>query len=85
MSDVIKDIDLVLNNKEDEKIKNLSEALKDYLKSRELSAKKTKDLVSVMMVIFCILDVSEEELLEFISRLNIITLKLSLEEQEIKH
>ena len=89
MSDINKDIDLILNNKEDIRIKKLNKALKKYLKSRKLSAKKTQDLVSMMIVIFCLLDVSDEELSEFISRLNIIQLKRSglmdFKEQEIKH
>lgn len=58
----------------DEEIAQLSKALKKYIKSRNLDVHDAKEQVDLLLIIFSILEIPEEELLEFISRLNVLKL-----------
>lgn len=70
------DLESIINEEnQDEILVKLNVALKDYMKDRKLDAHNTKDQVDLILVIFSILDISEDEMMEFVSRLNLLQLK----------
>ena len=72
---ISEDLDRILANMPmDEEFERFSNALKKYIKSRNLDVHDVKDQVDLLLVIFSILEIPEEELLEFISRLNVMKL-----------
>lgn len=74
---ISEDLDRILSDMPmDEEIEMFSKALKKYIKSRNLDVHDVKDQVDLLLVIFSILEIPEEELLEFISRLNVMKLTL---------
>lgn len=74
---ISEDLDRILANiPMDEEFEMFSNALKKYIKSRNLDVHDVKDQVDLLLVIFSILEIPEEELLEFISRLNVMKLTL---------
>ena len=74
---ISEDLDRILANMPmDEEFERFSNALKKYIKSRNLDVHDVKDQVDLLLVIFSILEIPEEELLEFISRLNVMKLTL---------
>lgn len=74
---ISEDLDRILSDMPmDEEIAQFSKALKKYIKSRNLDVHDVKDQVDLLLVIFSILEIPEEELLEFISRLNVMKLTL---------
>lgn len=74
---ISEDLDRILSDiPMDEEFEMFSKALKKYIKSRNLDVHDVKDQVDLLLVIFSILEIPEEELLEFISRLNVMKLTL---------
>ena len=74
---ISEDLDRILSDiPMDEEFERFSVALKKYIKSRNLDVHDVKDQVDLLLVIFSILEIPEEELLEFISRLNVMKLTL---------
>lgn len=70
------DVEQIINgNIQDKELKELKEALKNYIKARGLDKHDSKDQVDLTLVIFSMLDVPEEEFMEYISRLNVLKLK----------
>lgn len=70
------DLESIINEEiQDEILVKLNVALKDYMKDRKLDAHNTKDQVDLILVIFSMLDISEDEMMEFVSRLNLLQLK----------
>lgn len=75
---ISEDLDKILANMPiDEEFERFSNALKKYIKSRNLDVHDVKDQVDLLLVIFSILEITEEELLEFITRLNIMKLTVT--------
>lgn len=70
------DLESIINEEiQDEILVKLNVALKDYMKDRKLDAHNTKDQLDLILVIFSMLDISEDEMMEFVSRLNLLQLK----------
>lgn len=75
-NNVYKDLERIIDGDPlDFKLGKLKLAIKSYTNSRELNVHDSKDQVSLLFVIFGLLDIPEEEIMEFVSRLNIIKLK----------
>lgn len=70
------DVEQIINgNIQDKELKELNTALKNYVKARGFDKHDSKDQVDLTLVIFSMLDVTEEEFTEYISRLNVLQLK----------
>lgn len=71
------DLESIINEEnQDEILVKLNVALKDYMKDRKLDAHNTKDQVDLILVIFSMLDIRQDEMMEFVSRLNVLQLKM---------
>jgi len=70
------DVEQIINgNIQDKELKELNVALKNYIKARGFDKHDSKDQVDLTLVIFSMLDVTEEEFTEYISRLNVLQLQ----------
>lgn len=84
-----RDLDRILKNKKlDKELSQMKVAIEKYMESRKLEKLNSKHQVNLLIIIFAILDISEEGFTELINRLNIVALqnmKMSDKDSSIVH
>lgn len=79
------DLESVIEGKfTDEKLRRLVDSLKKYVESRGLDEHSPKDLVSLNLILSAILNLTEQEFLQFVSRLNMIAIRKMARDKKLQ-
>jgi hypothetical protein len=79
------DLESVIERKfTDEKLRRLVDSLKKYVESRGLDEHSPKDLVSLNLILSAILNLTEQEFLDFVSRLNMVAIRKMARDKKLQ-
>jgi hypothetical protein len=79
------DLESVIEGKfTDEKLRRLVDSLKKYVESRGLDEHSPKDLVSLNLILSAILNLTEQEFLQFVSRLNMVAIRKMARDKKLQ-
>jgi hypothetical protein len=79
------DLESVIEGKfTDEKLRRLVDSLKKYVESRGLDEHSPKDLVSLNLILSAILNLTEQEFLDFVSRLNMVAIRKMARDKKLQ-
>lgn len=79
------DLESVIEGKfTDENLRRLVDSLKKYVESRGLDEHSPKDLVSLNLILSAILNLTEQEFLDFVSRLNMVAIRKMARDKKLQ-